>query len=55
MTLKFSLIVIELESSPGSPEGPVIEGTVSSISAIETVMGWRDLLPEGSVALTTTT
>ena len=51
----FSAIDAELFSAPAPPEGPVINGAVSSTSVTVTVSVWSEVLPVVSVALTTTT
>ena len=50
----FSLIDLVLFASPADPEGPVIEGFISSISATVTVTVWSEVLLALSVALTET-
>ena len=51
----FSLIDLVLFASPADPEGPVIEGFISSISATVTLTVWSEVFPELSVARTSTT
>ena len=47
----FSLIDLVLLPAPAFPDGPVIDGAISSTSATVTVTIWSEVLPEESVAL----
>ena len=51
----FSLIDTDEVASPSVPEGPLINGLVSSTLLTETVRVWSEVLLAASVALTTTT
>ena len=55
MAVVFSLIDLVLFASPADPEGPAIEGFISSISATLMVTLLSEVLPEESVARTPTT